>query len=51
LLTDVGAVDEVEDRITGLTANALRALRAAPIPDSIADRLADLAINATSRVR
>jgi geranylgeranyl diphosphate synthase, type I len=49
LLVDLGAVDAVEERITGLTVSALDALAAAPVAEPAASRLADLAIAATRR--
>jgi geranylgeranyl diphosphate synthase, type I len=49
LLVELGAVDAVEERITGLTVSALDALAAAPVAEPAASRLADLAIAATRR--
>jgi geranylgeranyl diphosphate synthase type I len=51
LLTDLGAVRAIEDRITTLTGSALTALRAAPIAEPAAAQLAHLAVAATSRQR
>ena len=51
LLTDLGAVRAIEERIATLTASALDTLRAAPIAEPAGARLADLAIAATSRQR
>jgi geranylgeranyl diphosphate synthase type I len=49
LLGELGAVAAVERRITELTASALDTLETAPIPGSVADRLAELAISVTKR--
>jgi geranylgeranyl diphosphate synthase type I len=51
LLVDSGAVAAVEQRITELTTAALTTIAAAPITAVAADRLAELAISATSRDR
>jgi geranylgeranyl diphosphate synthase, type I len=51
LLVDVGAVDAVESRIAELTGAALDTLVTAPLPRAVADRLAELAVNATRRDR
>ncbi len=51
VLVGLGAVDAVEQRITELTASALRTLRGAPIPEFVADRLAELTVTATTRHR
>jgi geranylgeranyl diphosphate synthase, type I len=49
LLTDLGAVDAVEERIAQLTGSALDALATAAIAEPAASRLADLAVAATLR--
>ncbi|KAA2256559.1 polyprenyl synthetase family protein [Solihabitans fulvus] len=49
LLHELGAVDAVEQRITALTDTALAALRAAPVAEPAATRLAELAVSATKR--
>jgi geranylgeranyl diphosphate synthase type I len=51
LLTDLGAVDEMEQRIERLTASALAALGSAGLADPGQTRLRDLAIAATRRDR
>ena len=51
LLTDLGAVDELERRIDRLTTSALAALDAAGLADPGVTRLRDLAITATRRDR
>src|SRR3954470_5801934 len=48
-IVDTGAVDRVEELITNLTADALTALRAAPIEDEARQVLEELAQAATSR--
>ena len=49
LLTDLGAVQAVEQRIAALTGSALDALSAAEVAEPAASALADLAITATRR--
>jgi geranylgeranyl diphosphate synthase type I len=49
LLTELGAVDAVEERIDALTNAALDTLATARIADPAATRLAELAVAATSR--
>ena len=51
LLTELGAVQAVEQRIAALTGSALDALSAADIVEPAASQLADLAITATRRHR
>ncbi|HEX3784714.1 MAG TPA: polyprenyl synthetase family protein [Pseudonocardiaceae bacterium] len=51
LLVEVGAVAAVEHRIAELTGSALARLRAAPMPELVADRLAELTVAATTRNR
>ncbi len=51
LLIEIGAVAEVEQRITTLTDSALRALRAADLAEPADTRLRELAAQATCRVR
>jgi geranylgeranyl diphosphate synthase type I len=51
LLVDLGAVDAVEQRINALTESAAVALAAARLAEPAADRLAQLAVAATSRDR
>ena len=51
LLVELGAVDDVERRISALTASALAALSTADLADTAARRLTDLAVAATSRDR
>lgn len=51
LLIELGAVAEVERRITTLTNSALRSLRAAELTEPAGTRLAELATQATCRVR
>ncbi|HWE91645.1 MAG TPA: polyprenyl synthetase family protein [Pseudonocardiaceae bacterium] len=51
LLVDLGAVAAVEHRIETLTEAGIGALETAPMPVSVAGRLADLAIAATRRDR
>jgi geranylgeranyl diphosphate synthase type I len=51
LLADLGAKTAVEDRIGELTGSALRTLKAAPIAEPAASRLAELAISVTERER
>jgi geranylgeranyl diphosphate synthase type I len=51
LLIELGAVAEVERRITTLTNSALRSLRAAELAEPAGTRLAELATQATCRVR
>ncbi len=51
LLVDLGAVDELERRITRLTSSALTALDAAGLSDPGVTRLRDLAVAATRRDR
>jgi geranylgeranyl diphosphate synthase, type I len=50
-LVELGAVEAMEQRIDALTESALAALRAAPVAEPAATRLADLAIAATRRNR
>jgi geranylgeranyl diphosphate synthase, type I len=49
VLTELGAVQAVEQRIAALTGSALDALSAADVAEPAASRLADLAISATRR--
>jgi geranylgeranyl diphosphate synthase type I len=49
LLTDLGAVQSVEQRIAALTGSALDALSAADIAEPAASQLAELAVAATRR--
>jgi geranylgeranyl diphosphate synthase, type I len=49
VLTELGAVRAVEQRITELTESGLRALAGAPIAEPAGDRLAALAVAATRR--
>jgi geranylgeranyl diphosphate synthase, type I len=49
LLTDLGAVQSVEQRIAALTGSALDALSAADVAEPAASQLAELAIAATRR--
>jgi geranylgeranyl diphosphate synthase type I len=49
LLTDLGAVQSVEQRIAALTGSALDALSAADVSEPAASQLADLAVAATRR--
>jgi len=51
LLTELGAVQAVEQRIASLTGSALDALGTADIAEPAAARLADLAVTATRRHR
>ncbi|MGH3694220.1 MAG: polyprenyl synthetase family protein [Pseudonocardiaceae bacterium] len=51
LLIEIGAVAEVEQRITTLTDSALRALHAAELVEPADTRLRELAAQATCRVR
>lgn len=51
LLTDLGAVQAVEQRIAALTGSALDALAAAPVTGRAATELAELAVTATRRRR
>ncbi|MGH3823128.1 MAG: polyprenyl synthetase family protein [Pseudonocardiaceae bacterium] len=51
LLIEIGAVAEVEQRITMLTDSALRILRAADLDEPASTRLSELAAQATCRVR
>jgi len=51
LLIELGAVAEVGGRITPLTNSALRSLRAAELAEPAGARLAELAAQATRRVR
>ncbi|MGH3548050.1 MAG: polyprenyl synthetase family protein [Pseudonocardiaceae bacterium] len=51
LLIELGAVAEVERRITTLTDSALRSLRGAQLAEPAGARLAELAAQATCRVR
>ena len=51
LLTELGAVQAVEQRIAALTGSALDALGAAPVAEPAASRLAELAVAATRRRR
>ncbi|HEY3893965.1 MAG TPA: polyprenyl synthetase family protein [Pseudonocardiaceae bacterium] len=51
LLIELGAVAEVERRITTLTGSALNSLRAADLAEPAATRLVELAAQATCRVR
>ncbi len=51
LLTDLGAVQAVEQRIAALTGSALDALAAAPVTEPAATELAELAVTATRRRR
>ncbi|WP_219416590.1 polyprenyl synthetase family protein [Pseudonocardia nigra] len=49
LLTELGAVQAVEQRIAALTGSALDALSAAEVAEPAASQLADLAVTATRR--
>jgi geranylgeranyl diphosphate synthase type I len=51
LLTELGAVQAVEQRIAALTGSALDALAAAPVTEPAATELAELAVTATRRRR
>jgi geranylgeranyl diphosphate synthase type I len=51
LLIEIGAVAEVEQRITTLTDSALRVLRTADLVEPAGTRLSELAAQATCRVR
>jgi geranylgeranyl diphosphate synthase, type I len=51
VLTDLGAVQAVEQRIAALTGSALDALAAAPVTEPAATELAELAVTATRRRR
>jgi geranylgeranyl diphosphate synthase type I len=51
LLTDLGAVEDVERRIEALTASALAALSTAGLAEPAGTRLAELAVAATTRDR
>ena len=51
ILTELGAVQAVEQRIAALTGSALDALAAAPVADPAATELAELAVTATRRRR
>jgi geranylgeranyl diphosphate synthase type I len=51
VLTELGAVQAVEQRIAALTGSALDALAAAPVAAPAATQLAELAITATRRRR
>ena len=51
LITDLGAVRAVERRISELTESGLAALAGAPIAEPAGERLAELAVAATSRTR
>lgn len=51
LLTDLGAVQAVEQRIAALTGSALDALSTAPVAEPAASQLAELAVTATRRRR
>jgi geranylgeranyl diphosphate synthase, type I len=51
MLTEVGAVAEIEARIDSLTSSAMSALESAELAEPAATRLADLAIAATRRDR
>jgi geranylgeranyl diphosphate synthase type I len=51
VLTELGAPQAVEQRIAALTGSALDALFAAPVEESAASALADLAVAATRRYR
>jgi geranylgeranyl diphosphate synthase, type I len=48
-LAELGAVEAIEQRIGALTESALGALRAAPVAEPAASRLAELAVAATNR--
>ena len=49
LLTDLGAVQAVEQRIAALTGSALDALSVADVAEPAASQLAELAVTATRR--
>jgi geranylgeranyl diphosphate synthase type I len=49
LLTELGAVQAVEQRIAALTGSALDALSAADVAEPAASQLAELAVTATRR--
>jgi len=51
LLVELGAVQDVEQRIEELTASALRTLAAGDVAEPAATRLAELAVAATRRLR
>ena len=51
VLTELGAVQAVEQRIAALTGSALDALAAAPVAAPAATELAELAVTATRRRR
>jgi geranylgeranyl diphosphate synthase, type I len=51
LLTDLGAVQAVEQRIAALTGSALDALAASPVAEPAGTELAELAVTATRRRR
>ena len=51
VLTELGAVQAVEQRIAALTGSALDALSAAPVAEPAATELAELAVTATRRRR
>jgi geranylgeranyl diphosphate synthase type I len=51
VLTELGAVDAVEQRIAALTSSAMVALASAGLEEPAAGKLADLAVAATSRDR
>jgi len=49
VLTDTGALDEVERRITDLTARGTAAIRSSEVPGPVADGLTDLAVRIAGR--
>jgi geranylgeranyl diphosphate synthase, type I len=51
LLSDLGAVQSVEQRIAALTGSGLDALSTADVAEPAATRLAELAVSATRRRR
>jgi geranylgeranyl diphosphate synthase, type I len=51
LLSDLGAVQSVEQKIAALTGSGLDALSTAPVAEPAATRLAELAVSATRRRR